>query len=220
MSELRSPPSDRPDDRPPDSPAPIDTPTARPYDPRDLVEPRSSLAEQAAQLPERPQLLALKDKVRAESADRFEPSDAEKLADNVHRPEQRDPEQLHAFGNKERPRPPRLERDLKVESWDEVVGPFAPTAPTDEVLGASTYIDPFHPDVRLAGQYHRLPPDYRPPEGSGLAIHADGRDVDDESLHGWGHRTIYPTEPMTAAEFAQRVVDLPWEHVGKKERGT
>lgn len=235
MSELREPTSDRPEDRPPidvgrikEQDAAGDAkafdPTTRMYDPLDHVEPRGSRDESVGQLPERPQLLSLRDKVRAESNDRFEPSDAEKLADNVDRPqadaEHQDPEVLHRFGNKDRPSPMRPD-DLKLESWDQVVGPFTPTSPIDEgILGASTYIDPLHPDVRLSGQYHRLPPDYQPPEGSGLAIHADGRDVHDDAPHAWGHRTIYPAEPMTASEFAQRVADLPWEYVAKKQKGT
>lgn len=128
-------------------------------------------------------------------------------------------ERLHAFGNKDRPRPPRLEGDLEAESWDSVVGPYSPTDPTDEdVHGVSTFTDPYHSDVKLNGKFHRLPPDYQPPEESGLAIHADGRDVDVNAPQPWGHRLIYPTIAMTAAEFAQRVADLPWEYAGNKKK--
>lgn len=233
MSELREPTSDRPEDRPPidvgrikEQDAAGDAkafdPTTRMYDPLDQVQPRGSRPEPVAQLPERPQLLSLRDKVRAESKDRFDPPDAEQLAANVDRPEagaeHRDPEQLHRFGGtKEVPRSVRLS-DLDVKSWDEIVKPYAPTRPSDKVAGVSTFIDPHHPDVRLSGNMHRLPPDYQPPAESGLAIHADGVDVSRYAPRGWGHRTIYATEAMTAAEFDRRVADLPWEYAGKKDR--
>ncbi|MBM7786360.1 hypothetical protein [Tenggerimyces flavus] len=238
MSELRDPASDRPDDRPPDARAPIDAgrtkevdavadaksfdPATPTYDPRDHLEPRESRAEPAAQLPDRPTLVALGAKIRAESKDRFEPSDAEKLAAEVDRPapaaEHRDPEQLHRFGNKSRAGPVR-DRDLGIDSWDKLVGPYAPTSPADIVPGASTFIDPRHPDVGMNGPYHRLPVDFQPPEGSGLAIHRDGKDVSPDAPHKWGHRTIYATEAMTAAEFSERVAALPWEYADSIPRG-
>jgi hypothetical protein len=86
------------------------------------------------------------------------------------------------------------------------------------VLGVSTFIDPYHPRVRLSGNIHRLPPDYQPPEESGLAIHKDGKDISPRAPHLWGHRTIYPTEAMTAAEFDARVAGLPWEYFANKPR--
>lgn len=235
MSELREPTSDRPEGRPPidvgrikelDAAADAKAfdPATPTYDPRDHTQPRESRAEQVAQLPERPTLLALTTKVRAESRDRFERSDAEQLADNVDRPEadaeRQDPEQLHAFGNKDRPRPVRLANDLKLTSWDEIVPTYAPTSPTDRVRGASTFTDPLHPEVPLSGKYHRLPAGYEPPKESGLAIHADGKDVHPDAPNRWGHRTIYATVPMTAAEFNDRVAALPWEYAGNRKDRT
>ncbi|OIV37971.1 hypothetical protein BIV57_08300, partial [Mangrovactinospora gilvigrisea] len=123
-----------------------------------------------------------------------------------------DPEKLHAFGNKEAPRPVRLDRDLGVDSPDAVVGPYEPTAPTDKARGASTYIDPERAPV--TGQYHVLPPGYEMPEG--LGVHADGEDVG--GPEPWGHRTIYPTRAMTAGEFSDKVASLPWEHAGNKRK--
>ena len=190
MSELREPTSDRPEDRPPidvgrikEQDAAGDAkafdPTTPMYDPLRPTHPRGSRPNRSLSSPSGHSSLSLRDKVRAESKDRFDPPDAEQLAANVDRPEagaeHRDPEQLHRFGGtKEVPRSVRLS-DLDVKSWDEIVGPYAPTKPTDEVLGVSTFIDPYHPRVGLSGNIHRLPPDYQPPEESGLAIHRDGK---------------------------------------------
>jgi hypothetical protein len=249
MPELRDTATDRPGDRPAETRDPVDVDrikelnavgdakaldTRTPaYDPLEHVRPRDRREDPPRpELPERPSLLSLRDKVRAASEERFARSDAEDLAEEVgdddhpglerldeksDSGEDRDPEQLHRFGgSKDAPRPVRL-TDLDVESWDEIVGPYAPTDPTDEVLGVSTFIDPYHPDVKLSGNLHRLPPDYQPPAESGLAIHADGRDVSEEAPHWWGHRTIYPTEPMTAGEFHRRVAALPWEFYEKRK---
>jgi hypothetical protein len=199
MPELRTPDSDRPDDRPPESRGQLDVdrieelnalgdakafdPRTPTYNPLEHVGPRSGRSE-AAEVggAERPGLLSLSDKVRAESAERFPPSDAEALAAKLAPGGDRGPEELHRFGNKERPRPVR-DTDLGVESWDAIIGPYAPTNPTELIPGASTFIDPRHPEVRMTGPFHRLPMDYRPPEGSGLAIHADGKDVSPDAPH-------------------------------------
>ena len=45
-----------------------------------------------------------------------------------------------------------------------------------------------------------------------------GSDVSLRAPHLWGHRTIYPTEAMTAAQFDARVAALPWEYFANKPR--
>ncbi|GHH06470.1 hypothetical protein [Streptomyces rubradiris] len=122
------------------------------------------------------------------------------------------PERLHAFGNKEAPRPVRLDRDLEVEDADDIVGPFAPESPTDHVLGASTFIDPER--APATGQYHVLPQDAVLPPGLGL--HADGEDMGGNAP--WGHRTIYPAEQMSAGDFRDRVAALDWQWAGNKRK--
>lgn len=122
-------------------------------------------------------------------------------------------EQLYAFGNKEAPRPVRLERDLELKDLNDIVGPFAPEHPTDLVLGASTFIDPQR--APITGKYHVLRPDAEIPPG--LGVHADGEDVGGNAP--WGHRTIYPTERMTAGRFIELVAGLDWEFVGDKPKG-
>ncbi|WP_406458104.1 hypothetical protein OG782_35250 [Streptomyces sp. NBC_00876] len=128
-------------------------------------------------------------------------------------PNQRTDDELYAFGNKTSPRPVRLERDLHVESEDQTIGPFAPNTPSDKVLGASTFID--HERAPLSGKYLALPPNYQLSEGLGL--HADGEDVG--GPEPWGHRTIYPTQAMSAGTFRQKVAQLDWEYRGDKPKG-
>ncbi|MGW2952761.1 hypothetical protein ACWC96_21760, partial [Streptomyces eurythermus] len=121
-------------------------------------------------------------------------------------------EPLHAFGNKEAPKPVRLERDLHVESASEIVGPFAPQSPTDDTLGKSTFV---YPELApISGQFHVLAPDAVLPPG--LGIHADGEDVGGSKE--WGHRTIYPTVAMTAGEFSTLVAELDWVWAGNKKK--
>ncbi|WUT01632.1 hypothetical protein OHA46_33335 (plasmid) [Streptomyces sp. NBC_00708] len=121
-------------------------------------------------------------------------------------------EPLHAFGNKEAPKPVRLDRDLHVESPDEVVGPFAPQSPMDDTPGKSTFV---YPEVApVTGQFHVLAPDAELPLG--LGIHADGEDVG--GMKEWGHRTIYPTVAMSAGEFSNLVAGLDWVWVGNKKK--
>jgi RHS repeat-associated protein len=117
-------------------------------------------------------------------------------------------EDLYAFGNKAAPRAPRLS-DMGVSSGDDIVGPYAPSAPTDEVPGASTFNDP--KVAGLTGQYHVLPAGTELPEG--IAIHADGEDVG--GLADWGHRTIYPTSPMSMSAFQELFLNLRWQWAGK-----
>lgn len=75
------------------------------------------------------------------------------------------PTTLYAFGNRQRPRPPRQNKDIAVE--DDFVKPTKP--PT----GASTFGDIQY--APLTGHYYRLDKDTELPEG--LDVVADGEDV-------------------------------------------
>jgi hypothetical protein len=99
--------------------------------------------------------------------------------------------------------------DFGVSSEDEVVGPYSPTSPTDAIPGASTFTDP--KAAPLTGQYHVLPEGTELPDG--LGVHADGEDVGGNAPYG--HRTIYPTAPMTFSQFQELFNGLPWQWVGK-----
>lgn len=121
-------------------------------------------------------------------------------------------EDLYAFGNKERIKSVRLERDLGVDSPDSIVGPFAPTSSADQVLGKSTFMDPAH--APLSGHFHVLRADAELPPG--LGIHADGEDAGGKQA--WGHRLIYPTKAMTAAQFRELIDGLDWTWQGFKNK--
>lgn len=89
------------------------------------------------------------------------------------------------------------------------MGPYSPSAPTDEVGAASTYIDAERSG--LAGHYYRLLAGTELPEG--LGVHADGEDVG--GLQPWGHRSVYPTVEMPYGQFQDLFQNLPWEYVGR-----
>jgi hypothetical protein len=100
-------------------------------------------------------------------------------------------------------------QDFQVSSANDTVGPYSPSSPTDLSSGGSTFIDP--KGSGLSGQYHMLPAGTEMPDG--LAIHADGEDVG--GPQPWGHRTIYPTAPMSVSEFGDLFLSLPWQWAGK-----
>ena len=127
-------------------------------------------------------------------------------------PEEESADRLHAFGRKLAPRAVRLESDLGVDSPDTVVGPYAPSRSSDKVYGASAFIDPER--APLNGHFHALPAGFEPPPG--LGVHADGKDVG--GREPWGHRTIYPTVPMSAARFQKMVAELQWVWIGTKQK--
>lgn len=95
-------------------------------------------------------------------------------------------------------------------SEDETVGPYNPAGPTDNAGGASTFTDPKL--APLTGQYHALPAGTELPFGLGAI--ADGEDAG--GPNPMRHVTIYPTVPMTFAEFQFLFHSLPWQWVGKK----
>lgn len=113
------------------------------------------------------------------------------------------PTNLHAFGNKTGPRPPRAGKDLTVDPE----GNVHPTTPPE---GASTFGDPNQ--APLTGHYHKVPEGTPMPEG--LGVKADGVDVG--GTHAPTHHTIYPTRTMTFSEFQEKFLNLPWHYGGKK----
>ena len=113
------------------------------------------------------------------------------------------PTTLYAFGNRQRPRPPRAGKDIAVER-DEV-------KPTQPPTGASTFGDIEY--APLTGHYHRLDRNTLLPEG--LDVVADGRDVG--GSHSPTHHTIYPSREMLFTEFVDKFLGMGWIYVGKKE---
>ena len=111
-------------------------------------------------------------------------------------------EDLWAVGGGAGPRAPRAERDFGVSSGSDIVGGGpAPTSPTDEVKGASTFASPEEAGKRLRGWAHRLPAGSELPEG--VSVHVDGGDVD--GYAAWGHRTIYPNSGDDVGRVPQEV---------------
>lgn len=99
--------------------------------------------------------------------------------------------------------------DFGISNDSDVVGPYSPSAPTDEVGAASTYIDAERSG--LSGHYYRLPAGTELPDG--LGVHADGEDVG--GLQPWGHRSVYPTTQMTYEQFQELFQGLGWEYAGR-----
>lgn len=110
---------------------------------------------------------------------------------------------LYAFGNRQRPRPPRQNKDIAVEN-DCV-------KPTNPLTGASTFGDVQY--APLTGHYHKLNQDTQLPEG--LNVIADGREVG--GTHSPTHHTIYPSREMPFTEFVEKFLSSGWVYAGKKE---
>lgn len=110
---------------------------------------------------------------------------------------------LYAFGNRQRPRPPRSGKDIAVES-DKV-------KPTQPPTGASTFGDIQY--APLTGHYHKLDKNTLLPEG--LDVVADGRDVG--GSRSPTHHTIYPSREMLFTEFVDKFLGIRWIYFGKKE---
>jgi hypothetical protein len=135
-------------------------------------------------------------------------------------------EDLFAFGGRREdgfPRAPR-ERDMHVSSPDDTVGPYGPPrSAADDIPGASTYNSVEAGQAQgLSGQVFRLPADTDLPDG--LAVHADGADIPGGRAPD-GHRTVYPTKPMTLSDFQDQYssTSTGWQHhgtVNKKGRFT
>ena len=112
------------------------------------------------------------------------------------------PTTLYTFGNRQRPRPPRQNKDIAVVS-DRV-------KPTKPPTGASAFGDIQY--APLTGHYYRLDRDTELPEG--LDAIADGKDVG--GPHSPTHYTIYPVREMPFVEFVEKFLNCGWVYVGKK----
>lgn len=110
---------------------------------------------------------------------------------------------LYTFGNRQRPRSPRQNKDIAVEN--DFVKPTKP--PT----GASSFGDIQY--APLTGHYHKLDRDTELPEG--LDLVADGVDVG--GTHSPTHHTIYPRRKMSFTEFVDKFLNSGWVYAGKKE---
>jgi len=113
------------------------------------------------------------------------------------------PRTLYAFGNRQRPRPPRQNKDIAVEN-DSV-------KPTKPPTGASTFGDIQY--APITGHYHQLNQNTELPEG--LDVVADGKDVG--GTHSPTHHSIYPSREMPFTEFVEKFLNSGWVYFGKKE---
>jgi len=117
------------------------------------------------------------------------------------------PTSLHAFGNRTKPRDPRLGTDIDPNP-DGTVGPEPKTPPWPN--GASTFGDP--DKAPLTGHYHRIPGGTKMREG--LRVIADGSEVGGPRRET--HHTIFPARQMPFADFVDKFQALGWSYVGKK----
>jgi len=89
-----------------------------------------------------------------------------------------------------------------------MVGPESPPLPR----GASTFADVAV--CSLHGGFHLLPQGTELPDG--LAVIADGVDMDRNSPRSPTHHTLYPTVRMPVERFVELVLKLPWQYAGRK----
>ncbi|MGB4979779.1 MAG: RHS repeat-associated core domain-containing protein [Anaerolineae bacterium] len=115
---------------------------------------------------------------------------------------------LHAFGSRAGPRPPRSGKDI-FPGADNMLAPQ--TSPFPD--GASTFADPNM--APLTGHYHRLPGGTELPLG--LNAVADGLDVNVASLHPATHHMIFNTVEMAFDRFVDLFSSLPWQYGGNKK---
>jgi hypothetical protein len=120
------------------------------------------------------------------------------------------PADLHAFGNSQRPRPPRIQGvNLKPGQKADIIPNEAGMVGPDSAGGASLFGDPSLAPV--ADHYHVLPVGTMLPEG--LQVIADG--VDQGGSQSPTHHTLAPTREMTAGEFLELYDRRPRRYGGK-----
>ena len=117
------------------------------------------------------------------------------------------PTDLHAFGNRTKPRDPRLNTDIDPNP-DGTVGPEPKNPPWP--AGASTFGDPSK--APLTGHYHRILSGTR--MATGLRVIPDGSEVG--GPHGETHHMIFPAERMPFQDFVDKFQGLGWGYAGKK----
>ncbi len=117
------------------------------------------------------------------------------------------PTDLHAFGNRTKPRDPRLGTDIDPNP-DGSVGPEPKEPPWPD--GASTFGDP--EKSGLTGHYHRIVAGSR--MAAGLRVIADGSEIGGPQPET--HHTIFPAEQMPFQNFVDRFQGLGWSYAGKR----
>ncbi len=78
--------------------------------------------------------------------------------------------------------------------------------------GASCFAD--IDQCALTGHYFMLPAGTEMPEG--IAVIADGQDINSESAFPPTHHTVYPGQQMKVERFVELFVGLAWQYAGKK----
>ncbi len=114
---------------------------------------------------------------------------------------------LIAFGNKEKPRNPRVS---DFEGVMDENGIIKSQASSEWPKGASTFAKP--EQTTLSGHYHTIKEGTPLPEG--MAIKADGRDVGGPNSPG--HHTIYNTREMSHSEFTEKFNEIEKTYGGKQ----
>lgn len=117
------------------------------------------------------------------------------------------PVDLFAFGNRSGPKRPRTGIDVFPDAAG-MVGPEQPPLPR----GFSSFAD--IAQALLNGHYHVLPKGTELP--AGVAVVADGVDVEPSSPHAPTHYTLYPAVRMLTNQFVDTILFLPWKYVGRK----
>jgi hypothetical protein len=117
------------------------------------------------------------------------------------------PTDLHAFGNRSKPRDPRLGIDIDPNP-DGSVGPEPKEPPWPD--GASTFGDP--EKAPLTGHHHRIVAGTR--MTTGLRVIADGSEAGGPQRET--HHTIFPVEQMLFQDFVDRFQGLGWAYAGKR----
>ncbi|MGH6653975.1 MAG: RHS repeat-associated core domain-containing protein [Actinocrinis sp.] len=126
-------------------------------------------------------------------------------------PYQTTPEDVFGFGNASGPKGGRPS-DFGVANGSDEIGPYPSGA--GKYNGASTFTSAGLDKAPLSGKYHKLPAGTELPDDLGFC--ADGKDVAGGTM-SFGHRTIYPKQPMSVDSFVDKVKGLPWTN--KDENG-
>ncbi len=114
------------------------------------------------------------------------------------------PEDLYSVGNKNAPKGGRP-KDFGLSENSDIIQPSDAKFPPGASNANSIE------NLRVGGSVWKLPAGTDLPEG--LAYSADGSDIEDGIMSS-GHRTLYPTQPMTVGQFINLVQSLPWEWTG------